>query len=305
MALSHTTADLRRFARNFTRVTGLLRPRLYGVDLSLAEARLIYEMHQSCGVTATTLQHIMRLDAGYLSRMISRLEKRGLVRRTLSGEDGRARPLELTDDGKALFRRIDQSSTKEMETMIAHLSSDERVELSAALAKVEWLVDPAAARGVFAIRTHRTGDLGWIVHRHAMLYSQEYGWDISFEGAVAGIVADFIQSYDPAYERCFVAERANGIVGSAIVVRKDYEKAKLRLVYVEPVARGLGVGETLVTASMDFARMAGYRQMVLWTNDVLKPARRLYERLGFRLILSEAHRNFGKDLIGETWEVTL
>ena len=158
------------------------------------------------------------------------------------------------------------------------------------------------AKDEATIREHRVGDLGWVVHRHGVLYAEEYGWDISFEGAVARIAADFIEHFDPARERCLMAEIGGRIAGSATVVRADDETAKLRIVYVEPWARGHGLGERLVTACMDFAKGAGYRRMRLWTNDVLVPARRLYERLGFRLVESEPHRSFGKELVGEIWE---
>ncbi len=296
-----TAAVLRRFTRRFTLATGLLRGRLYDVDLSLPEARVLYEIAMGSGITADAIGETLGMDKGHLSRTLGALERRGLVARSVSADDRRRRIVRLTKAGGELFARIDQRSTDAMEGLIAHLAPEQRRELSRALTAVDRLLHrepPPPA----SIRRHRIGDMGHIVSRHGALYAQEYGWDITFEGAVAEIAAAFIKRGDAARERCLVAEIAGEIAGSATVVRLDDATAKLRIVYVEPWARGQGLGERLVAECMAFAREAGYRHVKLWTNDVLKPARRLYERLGFTLAESAPHRSFGADLVGEVWE---
>jgi DNA-binding MarR family transcriptional regulator/GNAT superfamily N-acetyltransferase len=300
-----SAADLRRFTRRFTRATGLLRGRLYDVDLSLAEARVLYEIAQGDGVRADAVQAALGLDKGYLSRTIAGLERRGYVRRTVAADDRRARRLGLTPAGQELFARIDGRSTDEMEGLVARLDVSQRRDLSQALATVEQMLGLGRPDDPVVIREHRIGDMGHVIGRHGVLYDREYGWDITFEGAVAEIVAAFLTGHDPARECCRVAEVGGAIAGSATVVRLDDDIAKLRIVYVEPWARGRGVGERLVGECMSFARSAGYLRMKLWTNDVLKPARRLYERLGFQLVEEEPHRSFGVDLVGETWERAL
>jgi DNA-binding MarR family transcriptional regulator/GNAT superfamily N-acetyltransferase len=300
-----TAADLRRFTRNFSRATGLLRGKLYDADLSLTEARVLFEIAQNERTTAEAIRSTLDLDKGYVSRTIAGMEKRGWIGRQVAGDDRRERSLLLTAEGQNLFSRINQRSTDEMERLIAHLGPAQRSQLSEAMSTIDHLLKPQGQSPDISIRDHRTGDLGWIVHRHGTLYAREYGWDITFEGAIAEIVAEFIKNHDPLHERCLVAEIHGRIAGSATVVRLDETTAKLRIVYVEPWARGHGLGETLVTACMAFARDAGYYRMKLWTNDVLKPARRLYERLGFVLVNSEPHRSFGKDLVGEIWERAL
>ncbi len=297
-----TAADLRRFTRNFSRAAGLLRGKLYDVDLSLTEARVLFEIAQAESVTADAIRRMLDLDKGYVSRTIAALQKRGWIARHVAGKDRRARLLTMTVEGHSLFSRINQRSTDEMERLIAHLGPAQRSQLSAALSVVDHLLMPGDRKPAITIRDHRVGDLGWIVHRHGVLYAEEYGWNIAFEGAVAEIAAGFIKTCDPSGERCLIAEIDGMIAGSATVVRLDDATAKLRIVYVEPWARGFGLGERLVSDCMTFARDAGYTSMKLWTNDVLKPARRLYERLGFTLVESEPHHSFGVDLVGEIWE---
>ncbi len=294
--------DLRRFTRDFTRATGLLRGRLYDVDLSLTEARILYEIAQADGIRPDAIQAALALDKGYLSRTIAGLESRGYISKAVDAEDRRARALSLTQQGRELFQRVDQRSTDEMERLIAHLTPAQRRELTQALGLVGQLLKLNDGEGAVTIRQHRTGDLGHVVSRHGVLYGEEYGWDGTFEGAVAEIAGYFLQDHDPQRERCYVAEYGGAIAGSATVVQVDDEMAKLRIVYVEPWARGRGIGERLVRECMDFARGAGYVRMKLWTNDVLHPARRLYERLGFLLTEESPHRSFGVDLVGETWE---
>jgi DNA-binding MarR family transcriptional regulator/predicted GNAT family acetyltransferase len=300
--MSAAASDLRRFARTFTRAAGLLRGRLYDVDLSLTEARILYEIAAGGVTTADAARTALGLDKGYLSRTIAGLERRGWVARRIAPDDRRARVLSLTAAGQALFARIDERSTKEMEAMIAHLGAAERRRLGQALTTAERLLAREPPAEELLLRSHRAGDMGRIIARHGELYMEEHGWDATFEGAVAEIGAAFLQAHDPRRECCLIAEIGGEMAGSAAVVRIDDATAKLRIVYVEPWARGRGVGETLVTACLDFARSGGYARMKLWTNDVLKPARRLYERLGFSLVESAPHRSFGVDLVGEVWE---
>jgi DNA-binding MarR family transcriptional regulator/GNAT superfamily N-acetyltransferase len=294
--------DLRRFIRDLTAATGLLRGRLYDVDLSLTEARVLYEIATGEAATAEAIRARLTLDKGYLSRVVAKLEARGWIERRVSARDRRARVLALTEAGRALFERIDRRSTEEIEGVIAHLAPAARRQLSEALALAGRLLRPMDGGATIVLRQPRPGDLGHVVSRHGALYAAEHGFDATFEGAVGAIAGRFLQEADPARERCLIAEVDGAIAGSATVVRLDDATAQLRIVYVEPWARGLGLGERLVRACMDFAAGAGYARMRLWTNDVLAPARRLYERLGFRLIESEPHRSFGVDLVGEVWE---
>jgi DNA-binding MarR family transcriptional regulator/GNAT superfamily N-acetyltransferase len=302
MTTDTIAGELRRFTRSFTQITGLLRNRLYDVDLSLTDARVLFEIAHEDGITAKDIRLRLGLDGGYLSRVIARLRKLNWVTTGTETSDKRARPLALTYSGRALFNDIDQRSTREMEELTAHLDPAQKRSLSAALMTVSQLLAAPHKEPHVVIRPHRIGDMGWIVHRHGLLYAQNQGWDITFEGAVARIAADFIENQDPSRQQCFVCEIDGQIAGSATIVELDEAVAQLRIVYVEPWARGRGVGETLVQACMSFASDAGYSRMKLWTNEVLKPARRLYQRLDFALIESKPHRAFGVDLVSEVWE---
>jgi DNA-binding MarR family transcriptional regulator/GNAT superfamily N-acetyltransferase len=300
-AVSRTVADIRRFTRHWTRHLGIVRSRLYGTDLSLAEARALFELGQAESLAQGVLRERLGLDKGQLSRLVAKLARCGLVARRPAGR-GRSVMLALTEAGSALYREIDARSAEEVGALVATLTGAERADLAAALETVTRLLPGGDAPAPVTIRPHGIGDIGWIIHRHGVLYAREYGWTIDFERAVAEIGAAFLRDFDAATDRCLVAERNGRIVGSATVVRQDAAMAKLRLVYVEPELRGTGLGRRLVEASMDAARAAGFRSMTLWTNDVLLPARALYERLGFRLTAREPHRSFGADLVGETWE---
>lgn len=296
-------AAVRRFSRFYTRRIGVLHEGLLGSPLTLTEGRIVYEIADRDAPTATALGQDLGLDAGYLSRVLKGLEARRIIARVANPADGRQVLLSLAVDGRRLFEDIDAASRREVGDMLGVLAAGERRRLVAAMAEIEALLAaPAATAAPVILRPHRPGDIGHVVSRHGAIYAAEYGWDITFEAAVARIAAEFIENFDARREVCFIAERASDILGSAFVVRKDEVTAKLRLVYVEEAARGSGLGRRLVEACMQFARDAGYARMTLWTNDVLVPARQLYQSLGFEKTASAPHHSFGVDLVSETWE---
>ncbi len=301
-------AAVRRFSRFYTRRIGLLHEGLLGGPLSLAEGRIIYELARGGVTSATKLGNDLDLDPGYLSRILRSLETRDLIQRRPSETDGRQNLLTLTSNGQEAFAAIDARSREEVGVMLGALSPAEQKQLVAALETAQTLLggnSPAEPKVPYMLRPHQPGDMGWVVHRHGALYAWEYGWDERFEALAAEIVAGFIKAFDPKRERCWIAEREGAIIGSVFLVRHADEVAKLRLLYVEPAARGLGVGRRLVDECIRFARQAGYRRVTLWTNDILVAARRIYQQAGFRLVEEERHHSFGHDLIGENWELAL
>ncbi|WP_407525639.1 bifunctional helix-turn-helix transcriptional regulator/GNAT family N-acetyltransferase [Methylobacterium oryzisoli] len=297
-------AEVRAFARFYTRQIGLLDEGLHRSRFSLTEARVLYELAHRDGLTAAALGQDLGLDAGYLSRLLARFAAQGLVARAPSGTDGRSRVLALTPAGRAAFAPLDEASRREVGALLDRLSAPGRTALVRAMRSVRHLLGAEATEPA-AIRAFRPGDTGWIIHRQGRLYAEEYGWDDSFEALVAGILAAFVAEHDPAREGGWVAERGGEVLGSIFLVRQSDEVAKLRLLYVEGAARGLGLGSALIVTCLAFARAAGYRRVTLWTNDVLGAARRLYEGAGFRLTASAPHRSFGRDLVGETWDLDL
>jgi DNA-binding MarR family transcriptional regulator/N-acetylglutamate synthase-like GNAT family acetyltransferase len=297
---------VRHFNRFYTRQIGVLNEGLLQSTFSLAEVRVLYELAQRENSTATELGKELRLDPGYLSRILSRLEKAGLVQRRSSAADGRQSLLQLTGTGRHTFASLNARSNQEIADLLHGLPQDQQGRLVEAMQSIERLLDRSAPVGVpYLLRPHQPGDMGWVVHRHGVLYAREYGWDEQFEALVAGIVAKFLQHFDPKRERCWMAEREGEIVGSVFLVKKTARVAQLRLLLVEPSARGLGIGTRLVEECVSFARRAGYRTVTLWTNDVLHSARRLYQQAGFRLVKEEPHHSFGHDLVAQTWELTL
>ncbi|MGH9441510.1 MAG: bifunctional helix-turn-helix transcriptional regulator/GNAT family N-acetyltransferase [Thermoanaerobaculia bacterium] len=300
-------AAVRLFNRFYTRQIGLLREGHLDSPFSLTEVRVLYELaHQERPLTATDLCLGLGLDAGYVSRMLAAFEKRGFVGRTPSRADGRRSDLALTPKGRAVFAPLDAQADTEVAATLVPLSAPDRTRLVGSMKTVESILRPQSSpEAPVRLRQHRPGDMGWVVHRHGVLYRQEYGWDERFEALVAEIVAKFIQEFDPARDRCWVAERGGEILGSVFIVNKSQTTAKLRLLLVEPSARGLGLGAKLISECIRFARRAGYRKITLWTNDNLSAARHLYEKAGFRLVASEPHSHFGKGLVGETWELRL
>ena len=297
---------VRRFNRFYTRRIGVLDERLLKSPFSLAEARLLYELAHRNGLSAAELARDLGLDPGYLSRTLQRLEKAGLIGRVPVAGDGRRSRIDLTGAGREAFTPLDRQSADAVAEMVAPLKPHDRTRLLAALATVEnMLSDAQRSPPALVLRRHQAGDIGWIIHRQGRLYAEEYGWDETYEGLVAEILAAFVKNFDARRERAWIAEMAGEIVGSVFLVRQDDAIAKLRLLYVEPAARGLGIGVRLVDEVIAFARGKGYRTLTLWTNDILASARRIYEEAGFRLVSQGRHKSFGKDLVGQTWELTL
>ncbi len=297
---------VRRFNRFFTRQIGVLREGLVHTPYSLTEARILFELGHSEQVKASGLCRELGLDAGYLSRILARLEQQGLIAKVRSDSDGRQRLLHLTPEGEKTAALLDQRSREEVSEMLSDLSEEERQRLLKAMQTIEGVFD----RGLkfsepFVLRPHEPGDMGWVTHRHGVLYAQQYGWDERFEALVAQIVADFINNYNPARERCWIAEMDGEIIGSIFLVQSSETVAKLRLLLVEPKARGMGLGTRLVQECIRFARRSGYQKIVLWTNSVLVEARHIYHKSGFMLIEQEPHHSYGHDLVGETWELIL
>jgi DNA-binding MarR family transcriptional regulator/GNAT superfamily N-acetyltransferase len=299
-------AAVRHFNRLYTRRIGVLREGLLHSPYSLTEARVLFEVAQRQGSTASDLGRELGLDPGYLSRTLGGLEKQGLLERVPDVGDQRRRLIQLTSSGKAAFALLDQRSREEVGELLDGQSEDNRQRLLKAMTTIERVLDKGLKFAEpFFLRTHEPGDVGWVTHRHGVLYAQEYGWDQRFEALVATIVSDFLTNYDPATERCWIAEMGGEIVGSVFVVRGGEGIAKLRLLLVEPKARGHGLGGKLVDECIRFARRAGYNKLVLWTNSVLVEARSIYQKAGFVLVEEEQHHSFGHDLVGETWELAL
>ncbi|RVT92352.1 MarR family transcriptional regulator [Rhodovarius crocodyli] len=296
-------AAVRRFSRFYTRRIGLLHGGLLGGPLSLPEARLVYEIAQSGTSTAKALGAGLGLDSGYLSRLLRGLEEAGLILRRPSAEDGRQVLLSLTDAGNQVFAAMDARSAEEIGVMLERLPEAGRRRLVSALEEAEQLLGGAPpAPQPFILRPPRPGDMGWVVHRQAVLYAREYGFDTSFEALLAEIVAGFIRDFDPAREACWIAEHQGEAVGSVFLVNAGEGVAKLRMLYVEPTARGLGIGRRLVGECIATARALGYRRMTLWTNDILVAARGIYAAAGFSLISEEPVESFGARMVSEIWE---
>jgi DNA-binding MarR family transcriptional regulator/GNAT superfamily N-acetyltransferase len=296
---------IRQFNRFYTRKIGVLREGLLESSYSLTEVRVMYELAQK-SATASALCRELDLDMGYLSRILSKFEKAKLIKRTANKMDARQSTVSLTAHGRAVFEPLNQRARDQISALITDLPEYEQQELIHSMQTIERIFSqPGKERPNYNLRPHKPGDMGWIVHRHGVLYAQEYGWDCTFEALVADIVAQFIKSFDPTRECCWVADTEYGIVGSVFLVKESDDTAKLRLLLVEPQARGTGLGSRLVQECKSFARGAGYQKISLWTNDVLHSARRIYEREGFHLVSTQAHHSFGQELVGQTWELDL
>ena len=297
---------LRAFNRFYTRKIGVVDG-MASNPFSLAEARVLYELAHREKPTATDIRKELGLDAGYMSRILRDFERRKLVAREQSKTDERQRFLSLTPKGRRAFVPLDQRSNRDVAAMIETVSPAERNRLIAAVETVRRLLGDKTEppRTPYLLRMHQPGDMGWIVYRQAILYAEEYGWDGSYEALAAEIVAEFIRNYDPKWERAWVAEKDGERVGAVFVAKESDEIAKLRLLHVEPQARGLGIGKRLVEECIRFARRAGYQKMTLWTQSILHAARHIYKQAGFSVVREEKHHSFGKNLTAETWELNL
>lgn len=308
LPLDNSVYCFRRFNRFYTRFIGTLQEKLLDSELSLTEARVLYELATGEVSTASEIASSLGLDPGYLSRIVARFEKDGLLKRTASREDARRQTLQLTRKGHLLFRDLDQRSNQQTQSMLEALPAESRKVLLSSMGKIEALLGATAGSpSSYTLRVHRPGDMGMIVSREGALYAQEYGWNQRFEALAARVVADFIDNFDPACERCWIAERAGEHLGHIFLVKHPERPgvAKLRLLLVEPSARGMGLGHALVAECVRFAREAGYQKITLWTQSILTAAHRIYQQAGFRLVHDEPHHSFGKDLVAQTWELDL
>jgi len=304
-----TTADdvaaIRAFNRFYTRKIGVIdgtasRP------FSLAEARVLYELAHQEEPTATGIRKELGLDAGYLSRILRKFERGRLVKRQRSTVDERQKYLALTAKGGKAFALLNERSSRQVGTMLQGLSPQNRSHLAGAALTIRRLLgDIPEPKTPYLLREHQPGDLGWIVHRQALLYAEEYGWDGAYEGLAAEIVANFVKNFDPKLERCWIAEKDGNRVAAVLVAKASDEVAKLRLLHVESAARGLGIGKRLVEECIRFSRRAGYHKLALWTQSNLLAARHLYAQAGFRIVSEQHHHSFSKDLTAETWELDL
>lgn len=304
-AVQDTVAAVRRFNRFYTRAIGVLDKAYLGGPYTLAENRVLYEIAHGEPLTPGRIAAGLDLDPGYLSRMLARLERDGLTARQRSTQDGRSVTLTLTPEGRRFFDALDARTAAQVKALIGPLSPPQRDRLAGALNTARTLLDRDTPAAEVRLRPHRPGDMGWVVERHALLYGQEYGWSAGIEAVTARVCADFLDGFDPARERCWIAERDGERLGSAFLVKDTEEVARLRLLFLEPSARGLGLGRRLVGECIDFARAAGFREMVLWTHTVLTAARRIYAAAGFTLEETWVHEEFGRPEVSETWRLAL
>ena len=303
------TDEVRSFNRFYTREIGLLNRSLPATDLSLPEARVLYELAQAPegGRTAAEIGRTLGMDKAHLSRIVARFIARGLAASRVSPDHRKHRLLLLTDAGRRVFATAEAGARAQVNALLEPIDAGGRNRLIEAMRDIRGaLGDRGTAAGEVSLRPLRVGDVGWIIHRQAVLYAQEYGWNWTYEGLASRILGAFVAEFDPAREDAWVAERGGAILGSIFLMKSDDPAvAKLRLLYVEPSARGAGVGRTLVGACIARARDLGYRQLTLWTNDILVAARRIYQAAGFRLVSEEPHHSFGHDLVGQTWKLDL
>lgn len=290
---------VRRFNRFYTQQIGALQEHLLQAEFSLTEARILFELGASAGLKSSDLCQMLGLDAGYLSRVIGGFEKKGLIVRTRSASDARASQIQLTEPGRAVLASLEQAAREEVVVMLQRLPQSQQEQLTHAMTRIQTLL--GGSDRSYLLRDPRAGDMGIVVQQQAALYAREYGWNSQFEALVAEIVAKYLREFDPSCERCWIAEKEDNVIGSVFVVRHDETTAKLRMLYVDASARGMGIGNRLLQESLRFARHAGYKRMVLWTTSVLGDARKLYQKAGFQLVEEEQVHSFGKDLVSQTW----
>jgi len=293
-------ADIvRRFNRFYTRQIGALQEHLLQAEFSLTEARILFELGASAGLKSSVLCHLLGLDAGYLSRLIGGFEKKGLISRSRSAIDARASQIQLTEPGRQVLASLEQAAREEVMLMLQGLSEPQQEQLIQAMRKIQTQLGDGDRS--YILRDPQAGDMGIVVQQQAQLYAREYGWNMEFEALVAEIVANYLREFDPSCERCWIAEKEGTVIGSVFVVKHDQTTAKLRMLYVDASVRGMGIGKRLLEESIRFARLAGYKHMILWTTSVLVDARKLYQKAGFQLVEEEQVHSFGKDLVSQTW----
>jgi DNA-binding MarR family transcriptional regulator/GNAT superfamily N-acetyltransferase len=306
--MNNVVAEFRSFNRLYTRQIGLLDKHLLKSRFSLLEARVLYEVANGTVATAADLCRTLAVDKAQISRVVARLRAQGLVASRVSPDHAKHRLLSLTRSGRATFAVLDRDAAAQMERLLAPLDASSTKRAAEAVHQLQSILASreTASPTAFVLRPPRIGDLGWIVHRQALLYAREYDWDWTYEGFIAGIAGRFVTEFDSTKEAAWVADRDGSIIGSVFLMRGDDPRTgKLRLLYVEPSARGLGVGKALVARCIAQARRAGYRRLTLWTNDILIAARKIYQSAGFQLVAEEPHRSFGKELVGQTWTLDL
>jgi DNA-binding MarR family transcriptional regulator/GNAT superfamily N-acetyltransferase len=302
--LDRRIAAMRCFNRFYTQKLGVLSETFLNTPFSLTEARVLQALAQRDGATATWLGRELDLDAGYLSRILRDFERQGIISRHQSSQDGRQTLISLTADGRDAFAPLDRASHSSMTNLLSPLSEADQDRLVGAMRLISSLLgEETETRPTFILRAHRHGDLGWIASRHGALYNAEYGLNEKMEAYVAEVVAKFLREFDPVREYCWIAEQDGAPIGSVMLVKESDTVAKLRMLIVEPKARGLGVGRALVEECIRFARRAGYGEIVLWTHSILTAARRIYASVGFEIIETETHDEFGPELVGETWRL--
>jgi DNA-binding MarR family transcriptional regulator/GNAT superfamily N-acetyltransferase len=298
-------AAMRRFSRFYTRQIGLLQGAFLQSPFSLSEGRVLYELSKRDNATASDLVAELGLDHGYLSRIVQRFEKQGLIVRTRSKDDARQSHLSLTAKGRKAFAPLDERSHDQVHDILQRLAPGQQKRVTDAMRTIESLIGEQPEKPKVTLRAHRPGDMGWVVEKHGALYASEYGWNNHIEAITAEIVGAFLKNFDPKRERCWIAEMDGEIVGCVFLVRETDKVARLRLLMVDPAARGLGVGKRLTEECIAFARHAGYRRITLWTHTVLKAARGIYQALGFKLTKQWVHDDFGKKEKSETWDLDL
>jgi DNA-binding MarR family transcriptional regulator/GNAT superfamily N-acetyltransferase len=300
-------AAFRRFNRFYTKLIGTLNESLLETGFSLAEARVIYELATREAPVAKEIAAALGMDPGYLSRVLSKLEDLEILSRKISERDGRRADLTLTRKGKSVFTKLDDLSAQQAQAILEPLPAADRTRLASSMATIESVISGAERGAPIVLRPHRPGDMGWVVYREAAVYAEEYGFNSEFESLISRIAADFLAGFDPARERCWMAEADRQPAGHVFLVKHPSEPdtAKLRLLMVERHARGKGLGQTLVNECIRFARETGYRKITLWTQSILLAAQHIYRTAGFQLVNEEPHHSFGKDLIGQTWELLL
>ena len=306
--LTSETASFRRFNRIYTQYIGTLNESLLNSEFTLAEARILYELANRPAPKASEIAEALGVDPGYLSRILRKFERLALLRRKTSAQDGRSTELTLTKRGQSAFLELNALSDQQAHDALQSLPPSARTDLIRCMQSIESILTKVdRTRLPVILRTHRVGDMGWVVFRESVAYAEQYAWDATFEALVAKIVDHFITNFDPVRERCWIAEIDGRNIGHIFLVRHPHQPdtAKLRLLFVEPSVRGTGLGELLVNECIRFARTAGYRKIVLWTQSILTAAHRIYEKAGFRLVTEEPHHSFGHDLVGQEWELDL